>query len=64
MKFSEFGKEAGSPKAPEPTLVIDGTFGCQTCDLTCDEAEYFQPEKILRWKCAEGHVSFIEEFRL
>lgn len=64
MKFSEFNKKAESAAPPEPTMVIDGCFNCQVCDNPVDEADYFQREKILRWKCDEGHVSFIEDFSL
>lgn len=64
MKFSEFSKNTEKTEAPEPTMVIDGSFGCQTCNFCCDEADYFMNERILRWKCPEGHVSYIEEFSL
>lgn len=61
MKFSEF---ANSKQAKPEGVVIDGTFGCQHCRDSADEAEYFPGEKILKWTCQDGHVSFIEEFSL
>lgn len=43
-------------------MEISGSFGCQVCFEQCDDAEYFRIEKILKWTCSEGHVSYVEEF--
>jgi len=63
MKLTDFLSKSSPGEAPKG-IVIDGAFGCQTCYEQCDEAEYFPIEKILRWKCSEGHMSYIEEFTL
>lgn len=62
MKFDEFIKQAQTQQKPEG-VIIDGTFGCQRCSESVDEAEYFPVEKFLRWKCSQGHLSYIEDFR-
>lgn len=51
------------PSAPKGE-VIDVDVLCQRCFITVDEAEYFYIEKLLKWVCSEGHVSYLEEFRL
>lgn len=63
MKFSDFVAQSQEAEAPKG-MPIDGGFSCQTCYEQVDEAEYFRMEKILRWKCSEGHVSYVEEFIL
>lgn len=45
-------------------MFLDGSFNCQFCDECIDEAAYYAPQKILKWTCEQGHVSFIEEFTL
>jgi hypothetical protein len=62
-KFSEFVSGSEKPERPKG-MEISGSFGCQTCYEQCDEAEYFMVEKILKWKCSEGHISYVEEFVL
>jgi len=64
MKFDEFvSKTKTEPERPEG-VAISGTFGCQSCFDMVPEAEYFQMEKILRWKCQNGHISYIENWVL
>jgi len=63
MKFSEFVAQTQESEKPKG-FEIDGAFGCQTCFEQCDIAEYFSVEKILKWKCSEGHISFVEDFIL
>jgi hypothetical protein len=62
-KFSEFVAKTQDVEAPKG-MEISGAFGCQTCREQCDDAEYFRIEKILKWKCSEGHISYIEDFEL
>ena len=62
-KFSEFVNNSQKEEAPKG-LEISGAFGCQTCHEQCDDAEYFPIEKILKWKCSEGHISYVEDFVL
>lgn len=62
-KFSDFVAQAQQEEAPKG-MPVDGAFGCQTCYEQCDDAEYFRVEKILKWTCSEGHISYIEDFVL
>jgi len=61
-KFDEFMKRPAPsrPKGQE----IGGSFQCQVCFDEAEIAEYHNRERLLIWRCAEGHESFIEEFRL
>jgi hypothetical protein len=63
MKFSDFLSQTHQQEAPKG-IEIDGAFGCQTCYEQCDIAEYFAVEKILKWRCSENHLSYIEDFYL
>jgi hypothetical protein len=63
VKFSDFVAQEQEAEAPKG-MVIDGGFSCQECFEQVDEAEYFRLEKILKWKCSEGHISYVEEFVL
>jgi hypothetical protein len=62
-KFSDFVAKTQQDEAPKG-MEIDGAFGCQTCFEQCDIAEYFGLERILKWKCSLGHISYIEDFYL
>ena len=63
MKFSEFVSQSQDAEKPVG-IPIDGGFGCQVCHEHVDVAEYFNVEKILKWKCSEGHISYVEDFVL
>lgn len=63
-KFDEFMKAQSSAPSPVTGTIIDGAFGCQTCFECVDEAEYFQQNRLLKWVCDHGHVSYIEDFML
>lgn len=43
-----------------PSILIDGSFSCITCEEMVDEAEYLPVEKMLGWLCSQGHKSLIE----
>ena len=60
MKFDEFIAQKRELAAPRGRIIV-GAFDCQECSGQSIEAEYFAAEKYLRWECAEGHVSFIED---
>jgi hypothetical protein len=62
LKFEDFLKK--NQEEPAQGMEIGGSFSCQTCNETVDEAEWFQPEKILRWVCSAKHLSYIEGFSL
>ena len=44
----------------------DMDFQCQTpgCDLTAERCRYFTVDKLLVWKCPEGHQSMIKDINL
>lgn len=64
MKFSEFiAKTEPSQEAPKGE-VLDLSLGCQTCMEQVSEAEYFQQQRILKWTCSQGHLSYIEDWSL
>lgn len=62
-KFSEFAARNTGPQEPEH-IVIDGSFGCQTCFEQVDEAKFYHADKMLVWICSHDHKSYIEEFNL
>lgn len=59
-KLNEFHSGRPAPKGE----VIDVDVTCQRCFVPVDEAEYYFVEKLLKWVCPQGHVSYIEDFRL
>lgn len=63
-RFNEFLKAQEDARTSVPGTIIDGAFQCQVCYETCDEAEYFQMKRLLKWSCDHGHISYIEEFML
>jgi hypothetical protein len=64
-RFSNLGRDtpAQMPNA-ETMRKLDGSFQCQTCDDYVYQALWSPETKILGWKCAQGHLSKIEEFTL
>jgi hypothetical protein len=63
VKFGDFVAQSQEADKPEG-MPVEGGFSCQTCYEQVDVAEYFRIEKILKWKCSEGHISYVEEFVL
>ena len=63
-KFSDFMQAQEKAQEKISGIIIDGAFGCQQCFECVDEAEYFQRERLLKWECQHGHVSYIEDFLL
>lgn len=61
MKFSEFIAKTPQQEAPKGEVMYL-SLGCQSCAEQCEEAEFFQAEKILKWTCSEGHISYIEDW--
>lgn len=45
--------------------VWTGSFSCQEngCWEVAHEAKYAPEEKLLTWKCSEGHISKIEDYK-
>lgn len=48
----------------EPGLVLDISGNCGVCYEDVDEGEYFANHQVLRMQCPQGHVSYLEDFRL
>lgn len=48
----------------EPDLIIDGSFYCQFCSDSADEAYFYQKSGTLYWRPDCGHVSKIEKFSI
>lgn len=44
---------------PEPN--VEGSFDCQTCDLSVMKAHLDRREGTLKWYCPNGHESLLEE---
>ena len=64
MKLDDFKKE---PEPQEPEKARDGVLWdaavlCQTCNEDVEEQTLYPAEKLLVWKCSEGHVSMIEGY--
>lgn len=54
----------GQETTPKKGMEVDCDVQCQICHEYVDGAEYFVVERLLKWKCSQGHTSFIEDFRL
>jgi hypothetical protein len=54
--------------APEDIFweEVGGAFSCQEpgCYNVSGEAKYADEEKLLTWKCTDGHISKIEGFHI
>lgn len=52
-------------KLPDYELV-GGAMSCQTtgCFEVAHEAKYFEDAALLTWKCNQGHISKIAEFKI
>lgn len=61
-KLSDFMQQEA--KQPKKGMEVEADVSCQVCHAYVDTAEYFHVEKLLRWRCPDGHTSFIEEFNL
>lgn len=61
-KLSEFMK--AQETQPKTGMEIDINATCHTCNERVNSGEYFPNDKVLKWTCSQGHVSFIEGFKL
>lgn len=64
--WEKFKSQKGqSPSDEEPVgMMIAGTYICQFCGNFVLEGKYFPTDSVLTYKCDEGHVSFVENFRM
>lgn len=56
---ANFIGESGRPPA-EKAVPVEGSFACMTCGESVDVAMHFVLDRILGWKCENGHWSEIE----
>lgn len=43
---------------------IGGCYRCQFCPEIVLEATYFPMDQVLKYRCTQDHVSFIENFKV
>jgi hypothetical protein len=51
------------PERPDQ-VDFEGVYQCHFCDEKVYRAVYLPEEKILTWKCSNGHKSFLEKFSI
>jgi hypothetical protein len=62
-RWSDVGK--GKKEDASPFQIhLEGTYVCQHCAQYVDGAEYLPDQKVLTWKCTNGHKSWIEGFSI
>lgn len=64
--WEKFKQQTGEPTGDQgvPGRKIGGNYRCQFCNLSCSSATYYPSDSVLKYVCAEGHASFIENFKL
>ena len=52
----------GPPKVQIEAEDVEGTFSCMTarCYRVATEAKYIRANRLLTWKCPDGHISRTE----
>lgn len=63
-KFKNKTEEQPTGEDKPQGRKMGGSYRCQHCPRSCTEAHYFPVDSILRYVCEEGHVNFIENFKL
>lgn len=63
-KFKSQAEQQQTGDQIVPGRKIGGNYQCQFCKLSCDSATYYPSDSVLKYVCAEGHASFIENFKL
>jgi len=62
--LSRFSDTKPESKEPVVKVGIEGSFMCQTCNETVDDAFYLPESSLLAWECSQKHRSFIKDFSL
>ena len=62
--MSRFSNTTKGDQVQVVKVAIEGSFMCQTCDETVDDAFYLPESSLLAWECSQKHRSFIKDFRL
>lgn len=52
------------PEQKPESREIGGMYQCQFCPKYVFGATYFPLDKVLKYKCEDGHLSFLEDFRV
>lgn len=52
--FDDLGKRREPVATGE---LVEGAFSCQECDYVVTEARYLTANKLVTWKCPDGHLS-------
>lgn len=60
-RWDNLGKKE-QPQRRYDQVPVEGEFQCQVCGVYVPAAVYLPQEKLLTYKCLEGHKSFIEKF--
>lgn len=53
-------KKQNEPQGRE----IMGTYRCQFCDAFVFHATYFPIDEVLKYRCSEDHLNFLENFKV
>lgn len=62
--MSRFSDTKPESKEPVVKVEVGGSFMCQTCNETVDDAFYLPESSLLAWECSQKHRSFIKDFSL
>lgn len=65
--MSKLTELLGSQPKGEPVenaFKVDLSANCGVCYMDVDEADYYAAHKVLKFTCAAGHTSYLEDFTL
>lgn len=64
MSWEEFKNKQKSPVNKPESMEIGGAFMCEYCRSMVMSADYFPLDQIVTYECVNGHISYIENFKL
>lgn len=50
-------KKPRSEKTSSESVMMEGSFSCQTCNVVSDEAEFDKSAGTITWTCENQHIS-------
>lgn len=62
--WEEFKKRQTPDEAKPVGREIQGTYRCQLCNDFVFKATYYPNDSILKYRCVNDHVNFIEDFKV
>ena len=62
--WEKFQKKQQQTTEPVPSRPINGMYQCHFCPRFVFEGTYYPTDSILKYKCSEGHTSFVENFKV